>query len=139
MDASQLEQNRADGSNMYTCRRYTIMRRKKDFGRRKNFVGFFIKGSSSSVFTHLVSSIWLQMMAKSLVYKPNTMHFHVIQLEMIEGDKTTAATLFSTNIFFSPRHLVICLHDNTTTINGNKKRSNEDGHLHCHAAFFLFY
>ena len=44
MDASQLEQNRADGSNVYTCRRYTIMRRKKNFGWRKSFVAFLWKG-----------------------------------------------------------------------------------------------
>ena len=37
------------------------------------------------------------------------MHFHVTQLEMIEGDKTTTANLFLTNIFFSPKHFVICV------------------------------
>ena len=37
------------------------------------------------------------------------MHFHVTQLEMIEGDKTTGANLFLTKIFFSPNRLVICL------------------------------
>ena len=70
-------------------------------------------------------------MAECLVYKPNAMPFHVTQLEMIEGDKTIAADLFL-NIFLG-------LRDNTTTIKGNKKRSYEDGHLHCHAVFFLFY
>ena len=28
---------------------------------------------------------------------------------MIEGDKTTGTNIFLTNIFFSPKHLVICL------------------------------
>ena len=72
------------------------------------------------------------------------MYFHVTQLEMIEGDKTTTATLFFKNIFLSPKHFVICLTSEFALfqqpfINGNKKRSYKDGHLHCHAAFFLFY
>ena len=83
-------------------------------------------------------------MAESLLYKPNTMHFHVTQLEMIEGDKTTTATLFFKNIFLSPKHFVICLTSEFAFLQqpfiiGNKKRSYEDGHLHCHAAFLLFY
>ena len=60
---------------------------------------------------------------------------------MIEGDKTTTANLFLTNIFFSPKHFAICLTSEFALLqqqfmNCNKKRSYEDGHLHCNAAFF---
>ena len=71
--------------------------------------------------------------------------YNVTQQEMIEGDKTAAANIFLTNISSvsysqsqAPCNVSYTrIRDiTTTTINGNKKRSHKDGHLHCHAAFF---
>lgn len=64
MDASQLEQNRADGSNVYTCRRHTIMPQKKTLGEGKVLSPL----SSSNVFSHLVSSLYDYKWWQSLRY-----------------------------------------------------------------------
>ena len=135
MDASQLEQNRADGSNVYTCRRYTI---KKLWEKEK-----FCRLSYQRVVKYCVlASCFFNMATNDGRVLGIQTTFHATQLEMIEGDKTTAANLFLTNTFFSPNHLVICLTSEFALlqqpfINGNKKRSYKDGHLHCHAAFFF--